>query len=281
MNNEPGQEIGIEELHQVQLKLLKLIAGICDEQNLTYYLCWGTLIGAIRHNGFIPWDDDVDIVMLRPDYEKLIAYLAAHERDLRPVRLMHYSTNKQYIYSIARVCDTRYTIHSDDPGDCGLGVFIDIYPLDGWGNTKEDSSIYFRKMHPERRDYYYATKSEFPPHNESKWKNVYKRILYRRARLLGVHRIIKRWDEKAKKQSVETAKYIGNLNWAQNERERIEKSDLVPIKHRFEDAEFTIPMGYDRILRNYYGNYMQYPPEEERSGHHCYKAFRVRQAQET
>lgn len=273
MDHTIGQEVGIEELHQVQLELLKLTAKICDELNLTYYLCWGTLIGAIRHNGFIPWDDDVDIVMLRPDYEKLIAYLSAHNDELFPVQLLHYSVNPDYIYPIARVCDTRYRVDADEP-EYGLGIFIDIYPLDGWGNTEEDSSVYFRKMHPNRRDQFYVMKPAFPLHKEAKWKNLYKRILFRRAKMLGIHRIIQRWDQKAKRFPVETSAYVGNLNWAQNERERINKADLVPIKHQFEDAEFTIPAGYDRILRNYYGDYMQFPPEEERSGHHCYRAFR-------
>ena len=276
MNDNISEEVSIEEIHQVQLELLKKIAKICDEQSLTYFLCWGTLIGAIRHNGFIPWDDDVDIVMLRPDYEKLIAYFKDHEESLSPIRLLHYSTSREYIYPIARVCDTRYRLVCDYEPDYGLGIFVDIYPLDGWGNTKEDASKYFKMFHSYRRDHNYAMKDHFPSFKGAKWRAIYKWPLYRRARLLGTNRISRNWDKRAMQLSPEEAKYVGNLNWAIEERERIKKTDLRPIKHRFEDAEFTIPYGYDRILRNYYGDYMRFPPEEEQIGHHLYTVFRVK-----
>ncbi len=274
MNDNISEEVSIEEVHQVQLELLKKIAKSCDEQGLTDFLCWGTLIGAIRHNGFIPWDDDVDIVMLRPDYEKLIAYFKDHEESLAPIRLLHYSTSREYIYPIARVCDTRYRLVCDYEPDYGLGIFVDIYPLDGWGSTEEDVERYFRLFHAFRRDHWYASKKHFPAFQGAKGRVLYKWLLYRRARLLGTNRISRIWDEKAKRLPIKDAAYVGNLNWAMNVRERIHKSDLVPIRHRFEETEFTIPQGYDRILRNYYGDYMQFPPEEERIGHHFYKVYR-------
>ncbi len=275
MSSELGPEIGIEEIHQVQLELMKQIDRICAEQQLTYFLYWGTLIGAVRHNGFIPWDDDADIVMLRPDYEKLIAYLAAHETELYPLRLMHYSTNEKYLYPIARISDDRYkVVFEHEPVDYGLGVFVDLYPFDGWSNRKEETPAYFRARKYMLKNFFLSVYDHFPAGNGAKWKLPLKWILYRRARRIGTHGFIIRMDEAAKKYSIEDYAYVGNLNWAQDDREGTEKANLIPIRHPFEDTELSIPQGYDRILRDYYGNYMQYPPEEERCGHHSYKAYR-------
>ena len=275
MNNELGEEITIEEIHQVQLELLKQIDRICEEQHLTYFLYWGTLIGAVRHNGFIPWDDDADIVMLRPDYEKLITYLSTHETELYPLRLMHYSTNEKYLYPIARISDDRFkVVFAHEPVDYGLGIFVDLYPFDGWSNKKGETPTYFRARKFMLRNFFLSVYDHFPAGGVAKWKLPIKWILYLRARRIGTHGFIIRMDEEAKKYPVEDYAYVGNLNWAQDDREGTEKANLVPVKHRFEDAELTIPQGYDRILRDYYGDYMQYPPEEERCGHHSYKAYR-------
>ncbi len=280
MSNNIEEEVGIEEIHRVHLELLKQIAKICDEQKLTYYLYWGTLIGAIRHNGFIPWDDDADIVMLRPDYEKLIAYLAAHEEELYPLRLMHYSTNKKYLYPIARFCDTRYRVVSErEPVDYGLGIFIDIYPFDGWANRKGEIPAFFEERSSLLREFHDSLCKSFPPYRGSLRKLPSRWFQYQKARWQGLNRILRKMDNEAKKYPVEDYAFVGNLNWAVDEREGTEKANLVPVKHRFEDAEFTIPQGYDIILRDYYGDYMQFPPEEERIGHHLNRTYRKHPAE--
>ena len=120
-----------------ELEVLKKLDEICSQLNLRYFLTYGTLLGAVRHQGFIPWDDDVDVMMPRPDYEKLIEYLQFNEKELSPFKLMHYRTNKEYIYPISRFVDTRYWIDYEGTTDYGLGLFVDIYPLDGCGNTAQ------------------------------------------------------------------------------------------------------------------------------------------------
>ena len=271
-----GEEVTTEEIHRVQLSLLKRIADICEEEGLTYFLYWGTLIGAVRHSGFIPWDDDADIAMLRPDYEKLIAYLAAHEGELAPCRLMHYSTNKNYLYPIARFCDTRYHLVSErEPVEYGLGIFVDIYPFDGWTNEEGAVPEFFAPRARMLKAFHYSLAEHFPRFGGPKWKLPFRWLFYRYARLVGLNRILRRIDRGAQKYAVDDYRFVGNLNWAEDEREGTEKANLVPVRHRFEDSEFTIPAGYDRILQGYYGDYMQYPPEEERVGRHLYKAYRI------
>ena len=127
------------------LNILKKLDGICREQGLRYFLFYGTLIGAIRHKGFIPWDDDLDVAMPRPDFDKLVAYCRQHRQELQPMQLMTVDDNPQYVYPIARFSDTRYRVKYQGIRDYGLGLFVDIYPLDGCGNTEEEAKAWVQQ----------------------------------------------------------------------------------------------------------------------------------------
>ena len=94
MNERP---LTLEEIHEGTLEILKKIISICDETGVNYFLAYGTLIGAVRHGGFIPWDDDLDLVMLRPDYEKFLDYCRAHEAEMFPFRLMNRRVMEKYV----------------------------------------------------------------------------------------------------------------------------------------------------------------------------------------
>ena len=96
------------EFHEVQktaLNVLKRLTEICDELNLKYVLAWGTLIGAVRHQGFIPWDDDIDIMMPRDDYDRLLAYFSEHKDELLPYEALTMETRKNYPHMICRISD--------------------------------------------------------------------------------------------------------------------------------------------------------------------------------
>lgn len=127
------------------LNILKKLDGICREQGLRYFLFYGTLIGAIRHKGFIPWDDDLDVAMPRPDFDRLVEYCRRHREELLPMRLMTVDDNPQYVYPIARFSDTRYRVKYQGIRDYGLGLFVDIYPLDGCGDTEEEARAWVQQ----------------------------------------------------------------------------------------------------------------------------------------
>ena len=134
------KELTTKEIQAISLEVLKQIADLCDELNLRYYLAYGTLIGAVRHKGFIPWDDDVDIMMPRPDYDKLLKYLSTNK--LPYLTLFNRQTCPEYPYMISRISDDRYILEMENEKSVGMGVFIDIYPLDGMGNTLEEALKY-------------------------------------------------------------------------------------------------------------------------------------------
>lgn len=90
----------------------------------------------MRHKGFIPWDDDVDIMMPRDDYQKLISYFKDNSEKLKPLELFSYYNNEKYPHMISRISDSRYILDVDNEADYGIGLFVDIYPMDGVGNSE-------------------------------------------------------------------------------------------------------------------------------------------------
>ena len=127
-------ELTIKEIQAGSLEVLKKFIDICDGQDLQYFIAYGSLIGVVRHKGFIPWDDDLDVWMPRRDYELFINYCINNSNSIKPFQLMHYRTNPNYVYAIARLSDSRYETDYNNIKEYGLGLFIDIYPLEGWEN---------------------------------------------------------------------------------------------------------------------------------------------------
>ena len=126
----------IEEIQEVSLRILKRITSVCEEHGFRYTLAFGTLIGAIRHKGFIPWDDDVDILMPRPDYERFILYLTNHP--IEDLKVFNWKCVKNYPLGITRICDMRYRVLENNFIDFDHGIFVDVYPVDGLANSYND-----------------------------------------------------------------------------------------------------------------------------------------------
>ena len=134
------QEVSREEYIEVLKKELSFIDEICSEQNIRYFVYYGSLIGAIRHHGMIPWDDDIDIVMPRNDYEKFLEYFKSNNTDCYTI--VSNDTDSSVPYLISRVSDKRYHLEFLQGIQHEVGVFIDIYPLDGMGNCKISADIH-------------------------------------------------------------------------------------------------------------------------------------------
>lgn len=267
------REITPREVQLGELGVLKKIAEICEKENLRYFLFYGTLIGAVRHKGFIPWDDDVDIVMPRPDYEKLLSYVEAHAKELEPFKMMNYRYNKDYIYPISRFCDTRYKVEYQGTAEYGLGLFVDIYPFDGSGNTPEEAKAIMAENQRLVKCVFQAGMQKFEKSNTALWRTPIKFAMYCYAKLRGAYSFIKQIEKRAMKHSFQEDTYCNCNIW-----------DYVSYFFRrdmfddftymdFEDEKFRVPVNYDEILRLCYGDYMQLPPEEERVGHHYYTAY--------
>ena len=267
----------IQEIQSVSLEILKVIADICEEQNLRYYIIYGTLIGAIRHKGYIPWDDDVDIMMPRPDYEKLLSYLAENMHQYPYLKVFNRDTCQAYPYMITRISDDRYCIEMDNEEPYGMGIFIDIYPYDGLGNTKEEALEYGLKGDHLSSLCYQATRKRFAIENTtSTLKKIMKLPVFVYAKIVGKDKFQKKLDALARVKPYDESEYVGCVVWLSGgERDMYLKKwfdEYVVVP--FEKYEFRVPKEYDVILRHIYGDYMQLPPEKDRIGHHFYKVYK-------
>ena len=256
---------------EVSLEILKDVHEFCVHNNIKYSLCGGSLIGAIRHDGFIPWDDDVDIVMPRPDYEKFVkCYKSQKGFELFSPELP--SSKKVYI-RISKVCDMKKTLMLKNLyhwTDTDTGIGIDIIPAEGAPDTEEKAKLHIRSLEKNARALgrYRISKSPWGiilTHGSTvqRIKNIIKKItvgLLEPDSLEKMMRLQRRYDYD--KSTYFIAGYIYGLGEWQS---KVIFDDI--ILHKFEDTEFYVTAHYERYLKSLFGNYMELPPEEKRVSH--------------
>lgn len=262
----------IEHLHQVDLEIVKQVISIFEKYNLNYYMLGGTMLGAIRHNGFIPWDDDIDLGMPRKDYE---SFLEICEKELPEyLQMVNYKNTPNYQYYITRIQDTRVKVVEERIGNDSKYTFasIDIFPIDGTPNN-----FLLRKL------YYFRVLSHralMSLHYKDSIDRKRKRNLLEASFLWIMEKIpFEKWvdpykekqkiDKLLSKQNIETSKMIGNIMGAYRTREIVPKEWYGQgTKYRFEDIDLVGLDKFDDYLTYTYGDYMQLPPEDSRKTHY-------------
>lgn len=265
-------KLELKDIQNETLSILKEVDKICKELNIKYVLVWGTLIGAVRHNGFIPWDDDLDIMMSREDYNTLKNYFVENKDRLQPLEFFSKDTREEYPYMLGRICNTNFHMISENEKDYGMGTFIDVYPLDGAGNGK-DKFLYFRAC---TACTLLGMKTRLHFQKTFSWKkNIIKRIMYMCSKILSEKKLVKKLVSYSEKYSYENSDYLCCMQWMDGGQIILFKRDVFEnISYiDFEGNKFPIPHDYDNILRNVYGDYMKLPPEEQRIGHHYYDIY--------
>lgn len=269
------QPLTLEEIHTGTLEILKKFICICDAIHINYFIAYGTLIGAVRHHGFIPWDDDFDIMLLRPDYDAFEAYCLAHEQELLPFKLMGRCNTPDYPYNINRFCDLRYRMESFGMQDAGMGMFVDLYPLDGVGSDPERAVARFagrKKFHMTMVTLLQSKRGAVS--TKGKLHAAAKRTVRALARPLGAKFFLNRLMAYRNKFPLSDSDYVSCVVWDGN---------LIPYHKRhfqgyemldFEGIPVKAPLDYDSLLRQYYGDYMRLPPPEARVPHHEYNLYR-------
>lgn len=267
-----NMKINIKTSQKVALEILKVVTETCEKLDLNYFLMYGTLIGAVRHEGFIPWDDDVDIMMPRKDYTMLMNYFLNNPSSLHGLEIFKPSNNKKYPYMITRISNPNYKIKRDNEKPYGMGLFIDIYPFDGLGNK------YCRALQLQAKGdglsslYYLSTRNRFmKDHTKGVLKNILKYPAYLTSKWIGREKLQNLLLKLANNDFYQS-KYVCCATWTAGGKKDLFKRKWFDnyVYLPFEDQKFRVPKYYDEVLKHIYGDYMKLPPKNKQISHHYY-----------
>ena len=271
----------LRSLQLLELNVLKTIISICDKNNFQYFLAEGTLLGAVRHNGFIPWDDDVDVCMPREDYEKFIE-IASKEL---PSGYTSCQQNDTGVWGTLRVSDTNHEIiRTLDGQELHLFVSVDIFPLDGFPNDKLKQWLHWINI---MRKYCLFRAAQVDRLDKNKKRGFFLRIAIKLSALIPIGKLIN--EKKALQRLTDTLKkysfsaYDAAISFYSEYTGKSLKtpSTVMPKSYwkygrsaQFEGEQFSIPNEAEKILANEYGDYMTPPPLKERTAKHSMKLIR-------
>lgn len=259
----------LKKAQSLMLKILKEVHRVCEENNIKYFLSDGTLIGAVRHNGFIPWDDDLDIGMVRSEYEKFCRIAPQKLGD--EYIIQSHSTDKGFALPYIKIIlkDTVWMEKASEKTNRKyIGLYIDVFPYDKVPLDKKVQEKHRRKYAFIKHLLYIKLRYKLLKDVKSLPRKIYFILKAFIALFIPVETLVKKRDalcikfEGLEKDYVLT-KYGGNFYKNQNPFDSFYNTEL----HVFENEQFYIPKDYDSVLTNLYGNYMQLPPPEKRLNH--------------
>ena len=262
----------IREIQKMELGIMEYIHEVCQKIGVKYFLAYGSLIGAVRHKGFIPWDDDMDICMLREDYEKLQDYLIANPDERYEV--MSYKNNLNYVYPFMKVQDNHtYLLEEDVRIDSNMGIYVDIFPVDGYendANFKNKMTKLIKKRQLSCYTFKGITNTKSVLNSLIRYISVI--IFY----FTNTNKYVAQIEELAKSRKVSDYEEVDYLIYKDMNKPVWRREWLEQVTTgTFEGKKFTIPKKYHEILTSDYGDYMQLPPVEQRVSHHDFKLWKI------
>ena len=266
-------EISCADMQRIEFHMLRLLHNICMKHHLRYYMIGGTMLGAVRHGGFIPWDDDIDVGMPREDYE---TFLRVAPKELpRSVSLRSLLGQEIYQYGYAKLIQTNTVLVEDYYPQYQIGVYLDVFPLDVFPVGREGKRL-------QRRILWSARLTGWCHYNEElrKLDSLYKYIIKLPLIILakafikpkGLQKKLRSLNAKLASRDTDNADYLFNGFGLWREREVMPKEIFgVPTPIEFEGHTFLGVEKPHEYLTRLYGNYMELPPVEKRESHHAYK----------
>ncbi len=262
------KQITTEELKSLQIDILKAVDAFCIKNSIHYWMDCGTLLGAVRHGGYIPWDDDIDIGMLREDYDR---FIESFNKENDRYRFKCLENSPDFLYPSGKVLDTKTVLYEPDRNGQKISVNIDVFVYDlAPSNPKKCESMYnkrdfLRKMQRQRVENYKIKGNPLKVIGG----NLTRLFVRMFPRNYFVNKMVKN-SKKYKDAKNFTA--VGNFtSYARIycPKELVNRA----IRLKFEDCEFNAPIGYDDWLKAFYKDYMKLPPEEKRVPHHSFEAY--------
>ncbi|ORO50459.1 phosphorylcholine transferase LicD [Streptococcus oralis] len=264
------RKLSIEEAKKIELDILDFIDSFCKEHGINYCINYGTLIGAIRHKGFIPWDDDIDLSMTRENYEKFIQLFS--EKQSR-YKLLSLETDDQYFNNFIKIVDpTTKIIDTRNTKTYDSGVFIDIFPMDTFNDTKVVDICY--KL--ESFKLLSFSKHKNIVYGDSKLKDLIRTLFWLLLRPVSPRFFANQIEKQIQKYRVENGKYIAFIPSKAKEKE-IFPRDMFDelIETPFEHLVLPAPKHFDAVLKQFYDDYMTVPPKEKQIYIHEFEAYKL------
>ena len=266
------KELSLQEMKEIEFDILKELDSFCKKNNIRYFISHGTLLGAIRYKGFIPWDDDIDVLVPREDYKRLISIYKDNEN----YHLYSYEKDHSFLFPYAKLVDMQ-TVKDESSYDNGvrLGLDVDIFPLDAWSDDLEEA----------KRESAYIQMNLFRlgltklrhPDSAQPLKRFVKGVAMAFCKMRGSEHYLKNVMDQAKKYNGSMTKYLGNKAWNVYKQKDIIPADAFAeaIEIEFNGEKFPTMVGYDAFLSSLYGDYMPEPPKEKQKTHHRFKAYKL------
>lgn len=264
----------LRKLQLTELEILKQVVKICKENNITYYISGGTFLGAVRHKGFIPWDDDIDVAMPRSDYEKFRKI--ANEKLPKKYKYRNFKTDEEIKTCFSRVEDKKIKVKDTSAQKVDFrNAWIDIFPLDGMPKNKikffiRKYRLLYLRMMLQYSQYSTIVNQDLPdrPLHERILINIGKIINFEK--FLDTRKYMYKIDKTLQKVSEKDSIYYMNFLGIYKFKSVMVKDDIYKegALYEFEGEYFNAPKEYDKYLTQIYGDYMKVPKKENRNKHH-------------
>ncbi|WP_238652135.1 LicD family protein [Paenibacillus piscarius] len=265
------QELSIQEIRDIQINILNVFAEYCEKSKLNYFLCGGTLIGAVRHKGYIPWDDDIDVAMLRGDYEKLIESFNGFNS---LYKLYNSNEMGKFPFPFSKISYEASLLkeNTDEKNTYNIGINIDVFPID---TIPEDGKLQKKilgKISFQRK----ILNAKLIKHNRN--RSIIKSSILSVGKLVfsfkSIPNVVKKINDLAISNYSFNSNKLGIIVWGYGESEIVSNEVFESIvKKEFEGNYYNVPAGYHKWLSSIYGDYMKFPPLEKQVTHHDFKAF--------
>lgn len=270
MNTDKENLITPEQKKSVLLEILQTVDVFCTENDVKYSLAYGTLLGAVRHNGFIPWDDDIDIIMLRDEYDRFVQlFLQSPPQNYKCITF----ENGSYYLPYTKIVDTRTHVIAENFVELDdLGICVDVFPFDYISDDRKKAVKIKGCAKLNSKLIRYTSYNNLKEVCNGKLR-IDKAVLYYISKGIGFHKLSSIYKERIIRLN-NNAKWVGYLGECYESNENVFESEIIKktVLGEFEGRCFPITENFDSVLSRMYGDYMCPPPVEERESH-TEKAF--------
>ena len=274
----PGTDISLKDIQDVEYEILVEFDRICRKFGIPYQLFAGTLLGAVRHHDFIPWDDDVDVCMMRDDYERFIEICPKVLNDQYFMQTNKTDPHSVVQFAKIRKNNTIFENDLDDPAKMHTGIWIDVFPLD---KTKP-GTIAEKVQYFEVTVLYALITSTVKNRviaSQTFWKRCLRHVFHAIMKIVSKETVEKRLYHVMTRYNNQDTGYVGNYangtGWSYSAHIRPTKGFYDIEDTSFHGGQFPVPKNYDEVLTGAYGDYMSFPPEEKRVPTHGIKRVKI------